>query len=157
MERDEALKFMYQLLTMMVQKNGSDLFITAGFPPAIKIDSKMTPVTQQADHVHAALGEKFCMVHQTGLGLWPERPCNIGFIAFDASIDSPEADWLAVAKEKATVVIRSHKARLTCRFLVEITQVEQGVALEIVTRWCESPAARLVSLRTGGTTDKRSD
>jgi len=48
MERDEALKFMYQLLTMMVQKKGSDLFITAGFPPAIKIDGKMTPVTQQA-------------------------------------------------------------------------------------------------------------
>ena len=48
MERDEALKFMYQLLTMMVQKKGSDLFITAGFPPAIKLDSKMTPVTQQA-------------------------------------------------------------------------------------------------------------
>ncbi len=48
MERDEALKFMYQLLTMMVQKKGSDLFITAGFPPAIKIDSRLTPVTQQA-------------------------------------------------------------------------------------------------------------
>jgi twitching motility protein PilU len=48
MERDEALKFMYQLLDMMVKKKGSDLFITAGFPPAIKIDSKMTPVTQQA-------------------------------------------------------------------------------------------------------------
>ncbi len=48
MERDEGLKFMHQLLQMMVQKKGSDLFITAGFPPAIKIDSKMTPVTQQA-------------------------------------------------------------------------------------------------------------
>ncbi len=48
MERDEALKFMYQLLAMMVQKKGSDLFITAGFPPAIKIDSKMTPATTQA-------------------------------------------------------------------------------------------------------------
>jgi twitching motility protein PilU len=31
MERDEGLKFMYQLLTMMMQKKGSDLFITAGF------------------------------------------------------------------------------------------------------------------------------
>jgi twitching motility protein PilU len=48
MERDEGVKFMHQLLAMMVQKKGSDLFITAGFPPAIKIDSKMTPVTQQA-------------------------------------------------------------------------------------------------------------
>ncbi|PKO84489.1 MAG: type IV pili twitching motility protein PilT [Betaproteobacteria bacterium HGW-Betaproteobacteria-11] len=48
MERDEGLKFMYQLLAMMVQKKGSDLFITANFPPAIKVDGKMTPVTTQA-------------------------------------------------------------------------------------------------------------
>ncbi|HEY8856901.1 MAG TPA: PilT/PilU family type 4a pilus ATPase [Rugosibacter sp.] len=47
MERDEGLKFMYQLLGMMMQKKGSDLFITAGFPPAMKIDGKMTPVTTQ--------------------------------------------------------------------------------------------------------------
>ena len=48
MERDEGLKFMYQLLTMMLQKKGSDLFITANFPPAMKIDGKMTPATTQA-------------------------------------------------------------------------------------------------------------
>ncbi|HQR04841.1 MAG: PilT/PilU family type 4a pilus ATPase [Proteobacteria bacterium] len=48
MEREEATKFIYQLLAMMVQKKGSDLFITAGFPPAIKIDGKMTPATTQA-------------------------------------------------------------------------------------------------------------
>ena len=47
MERDEGLKFMYQLLTMMVGKKGSDLFITAGFPPAIKVDGKLTPATTQ--------------------------------------------------------------------------------------------------------------
>ena len=47
MEREEATKFMYQLLAMMVQKKGSDLFITSGFPPAIKIDGKMTPATTQ--------------------------------------------------------------------------------------------------------------
>ncbi|MFA6311704.1 MAG: PilT/PilU family type 4a pilus ATPase [Sterolibacterium sp.] len=48
MERDEGLKFMYQLLSMMLTKKGSDLFITAGFPPAMKVDGRMTPVTQQA-------------------------------------------------------------------------------------------------------------
>ncbi len=48
MERDEGLKFMYQLLSMMLGKKGSDLFITAGFPPAMKIDGKMTPATTQA-------------------------------------------------------------------------------------------------------------
>jgi twitching motility protein PilU len=47
MERDEGLKFMYQLLTMMVQKKGSDLFITAGLPPAIKVDGRVTPATTQ--------------------------------------------------------------------------------------------------------------
>ena len=48
MERDQALKFMQDLLRLMQQKKGSDLFITAGFPPAIKVDGKMTPVSNQA-------------------------------------------------------------------------------------------------------------
>jgi twitching motility protein PilU len=47
MERDQASKFMFDLLRLMVNKGGSDLFITAGFPPAIKIDGKMTPVSNQ--------------------------------------------------------------------------------------------------------------
>jgi twitching motility protein PilU len=47
MERDQASKFMFDLLRLMVDKNGSDLFITAGFPPAIKIDGKLTPVSNQ--------------------------------------------------------------------------------------------------------------
>jgi len=48
MERDQASKFMFDLLRLMTSKKGSDLFITAGFPPAMKIDGKMTPVSQQA-------------------------------------------------------------------------------------------------------------
>jgi twitching motility protein PilU len=48
MERDQASKFMFDLLRLMLSKKGSDLFITAGFPPAIKIDGKMTPVSAQA-------------------------------------------------------------------------------------------------------------
>jgi twitching motility protein PilU len=47
MERDQATKFMHDLLRLMVSKNGSDLFITADFPPAFKIDGKMTPVSNQ--------------------------------------------------------------------------------------------------------------
>ena len=47
MERDQATKFMNDLLRLMVSKNGSDLFITAEFPPAFKIDGKVTPVSNQ--------------------------------------------------------------------------------------------------------------
>ncbi|MDB5977254.1 MAG: PilT/PilU family type 4a pilus ATPase [Nevskia sp.] len=44
MERDQAIKLIQQLLTVMKQKGGSDLFITAGFPPAMKLDGQVTPV-----------------------------------------------------------------------------------------------------------------
>ena len=47
MERDQATKFIYDLLRLMASKKASDLFITAGFPPAIKLDGRVTPVSQQ--------------------------------------------------------------------------------------------------------------
>jgi twitching motility protein PilU len=47
MERDQATKFMHDLLRLMLQKRGSDLFITADFPPAFKIDGRVTPVSNQ--------------------------------------------------------------------------------------------------------------
>lgn len=36
------------LLKLMKHKNGSDLFITAGVPPSMKVDGKIVPVTKQA-------------------------------------------------------------------------------------------------------------
>lgn len=48
MDRDKAIKFTQNLLRAMVAKNGSDLFITAGFPPAIKVDGELTPITEKA-------------------------------------------------------------------------------------------------------------
>jgi twitching motility protein PilU len=47
MDQGQAEKFVFDLLRMMIAKNSSDLFITAGFPPAMKIDGKVTPVTNQ--------------------------------------------------------------------------------------------------------------
>lgn len=52
MNKEQAAKFMHDLLRLMLSKKASDLFITAGFPPALKIDGKMTPVSQQ--HLSAA-------------------------------------------------------------------------------------------------------
>lgn len=48
MDRDKAIRYMHDLLRMLVQKNGSDLFITVGAPPSMKIDGKMTPLSNQA-------------------------------------------------------------------------------------------------------------
>ena len=47
MERDQASKFINDLLKLMISRNGSDLFITGDFPPAMKVDGKVTKVSQQ--------------------------------------------------------------------------------------------------------------
>ena len=47
MERDQASKFINDLLKLMVSRNGSDLFITGDFPPAMKVDGKVTKVSPQ--------------------------------------------------------------------------------------------------------------
>ncbi len=47
MERDQATRLMQGLLKKLVDKGGSDLFITAGFPPAIKVDGDIWPATEQ--------------------------------------------------------------------------------------------------------------
>jgi twitching motility protein PilU len=45
LEREQASKFLHDLLRLMVAKKGSDLFLTAEFPPAFKIDGKLMPVS----------------------------------------------------------------------------------------------------------------
>jgi len=53
MERDQATELIHNLLRGMISKKASDLFITAGFPPAFKVDGKMTPVSNQPlSHQH---------------------------------------------------------------------------------------------------------
>ena len=47
MEKGQAEKFVFDLLRLMIGKKASDMFITAGFPPAMKIDGKMTPISAQ--------------------------------------------------------------------------------------------------------------
>ena len=47
MERSQATELVHNLLKGMISQKASDLFVTAGFPPAFKVDGKMTPVSNQ--------------------------------------------------------------------------------------------------------------
>ena len=47
MEREQASAFLYDLLRLMIAKDGSDLFLTVDFPPAFKISGKMVPVSDK--------------------------------------------------------------------------------------------------------------
>ncbi len=47
MDRDQATRFVHDLLKLLIAKKGSDLFLTAEFPPAFKIDGRVMPVSNQ--------------------------------------------------------------------------------------------------------------
>jgi twitching motility protein PilU len=77
MEREQATKFIYDLLRALVAKKGSDLFITADFPPAMKIDSKMTPVSQQAlTGQHTAMLARAVMNDKQAAEFEATKECN---------------------------------------------------------------------------------
>ena len=79
MERDQALKFMHDLLRLMLQKNGSDLFITTGFPPAIKIDGKIVPQSNQMlQPQHTAELARAIMSDRQAAEFEAHKECNFG-------------------------------------------------------------------------------
>ena len=47
MDREKAIRYMHDLLRAMVQKDGSDLFITAGAMPSMKVHGAMAPLSNQ--------------------------------------------------------------------------------------------------------------
>jgi twitching motility protein PilU len=65
MEREQAVRLTQNLLRKMVEREGSDLFLTAGFPPAIKVDGTIHKATdnplsadQAAVMVRAIMNDK---------------------------------------------------------------------------------------------------
>ncbi|MFT3907155.1 MAG: PilT/PilU family type 4a pilus ATPase [Steroidobacteraceae bacterium] len=48
MDREQGIKLMQDLLRRVVERKASDLFITAGFPPAIKLDGEVRPQMERA-------------------------------------------------------------------------------------------------------------
>lgn len=77
MVKEQALKFMHDLLRLMLSKKASDLFITAGYPPAMKIDGKMTPVTQQPlSSTHTAALARAIMNDKQAVEFEISKECN---------------------------------------------------------------------------------
>lgn len=84
MNSEQALAYMHNLLRGMLEKKASDLFISADFPPAMKIDGKMTPVTQQkltGEHTkafaHALMNDRqrkeFEADKECNFAIWPKE------------------------------------------------------------------------------------
>lgn len=65
MALEQMQNVVFDLLRRMVDKKASDLFLTAGFPPAMKLDGEMTPLTpkpltamQTKEMAQAVMSEK---------------------------------------------------------------------------------------------------
>jgi twitching motility protein PilU len=68
---------MQDLLRAMVAKKASDLFITAGFPPAIKVDGRVTPVAnQQLTPQHTAEIARAMMNDKQAAEFEATKECN---------------------------------------------------------------------------------
>lgn len=77
MERDEAMSFMMKLLKLMTKEGGSDLFITAGFPPAMKAKGKMTPMTKKPLTAADSMALTQCIMNDKQLKEYEEtKECN---------------------------------------------------------------------------------
>ena len=104
MERDQALKFMHDLLRLMSQKNGSDLFITAGFPPAIKIDGKVTPVSNQTlTSQHTAELARSIMNDRQSAEFESTKECNFAI--------SPSG----IGRFRASALVQQGRVAVVCR------------------------------------------
>jgi twitching motility protein PilU len=77
MEKKEAMTFILKLLRLMVEKDGSDLFITAGFPPAIKVKGIMSPVSKQNLSANDSRALTQCIMNDKQLKEFEEtKECN---------------------------------------------------------------------------------
>src|SRR6266850_2094311 len=99
MEREQATKFIYDLLRALVGKRGSDLFITAGYPPAMKIDGRMTPVSQQPlTSQHTAMLVRAVMNDRQAAEFEAHKECNFA-IADPVEFVHPHKNCMITQRE----------------------------------------------------------
>ena len=127
MEITRAQSLMHQLLGLMKEKGGSDLFITAGFAPAIKFSGKLTPVSksilsaeESAALVHALMNEaqleEFNATHECNFAVSPQgigrfrvsafmQQAKAGMVVRTITTEIPELDALNVPPQLQDIVM----------------------------------------------------
>src|SRR6187401_593980 len=134
MEREQAVKFMYDLLRALIGKKGSDLFITAGFPPAMKIDSKMTPVSQQAlSAQHTAMLVRAIMNDKQAAEFEAKKECNFaiaptGIGRFRVNCFVQQGQVGAVLRVITTTIPKSEDLKLP-PVLKDVAMTKRGLVL----------------------------
>ncbi|AOZ00740.1 type IV pili twitching motility protein PilT [Cupriavidus sp. USMAHM13] len=110
LDRESAAKYIHELLVLMVGNRGSDLFITADFPPAIKVDGKITPVSQQPLNVTQALGLVRAIMNERQIAEFDDsHECNFALSVPNAGRFRASA---FIQQGKAGMVLRTINTRI---------------------------------------------
>ncbi len=103
---EEMKQFIHGLLNHLVQSKGSDLFITAGFPPAMKLDGKLTPITDKPlTAAHTALIARALMDEKQAQEFDDTKECNFAI------------SLAGVSRFRINAMVQRGAAALVCRVI----------------------------------------
>ena len=118
MERDQASKFINDLLRLMVSRNGSDLFLTCDFPPAIKVDGKVTKVSPQPlTGMHTMALARAVMNDKQAAEFERTKECNFAI--------SPQG----IGRFRINAFIQQGQVGLVCRTIAQTLPTLDGLAM----------------------------
>ncbi|GHU12392.1 twitching motility protein PilT [Betaproteobacteria bacterium] len=143
MERDQSLKFMHDLLRLMSGKGGSDLFITAGFPPAIKVDGRISPVSNQVlTAQHTAELARSIMNDRQAVEFESTKECNFAI--------SPSG----IGRFRANAFVQQSRIGLVCRTINTAIPTMEELRLPPIVKDVAMTRRGLVVLVGGTSTGK---
>jgi len=118
MERDQASKFINDLLRLMISRNGSDLFLTCDFPPAIKVDGKLTKVSPQPlNGMHTMALARAVMNDKQAAEFERTKECNFAI--------SPQG----VGRFRVNAFIQQGQVGLVCRTIAQVLPTLDGIGM----------------------------
>ena len=118
MERDQASKFVNDLLRLMVSRNGSDLFLTSDFPPAIKVDGKVTKVSPQPlNGMHTMALARAVMNDKQAAEFERTKECNFAI--------SPQG----IGRFRINAFMQQGNVGLVCRTIAQTLPTLDGLAM----------------------------
>jgi twitching motility protein PilU len=118
MERDQASKFINDLLRLMISRNGSDLFLTCDFPPAIKVDGKVTKVSPQPlNGMHTMALARAVMNDKQAAEFERTKECNFAI--------SPQG----IGRFRVNAFIQQGQVGLVCRTIAQTLPTLDGLSM----------------------------
>ena len=121
MERDQASKFINDLLRLMISRNGSDLFLTCDFPPAIKVDGKLTKVSPQPlNGMHTMALARAVMNDKQAAEFERTKECNFAI--------SPQG----VGRFRVNAFIQQGQVGLVCRTIAQTLPTLDGLNMPVI-------------------------